>query len=471
MRYKVAIIGAGPGGAVLARELAQKDIDVTIYEKGSYEELGHDWSDAVERVALKWAGLNMPELVGNEWHGDLVKETPDSEGVFEKHAIPRLKLHSPGYNSVKDIEFKMITTDRRVLGQMLVKQAEEAGVQIKYGYEGLGLLYRETGTNGPDGVEVYGVSVKNLENDLREEITADMVIESSGFHSVLRRSLPAYTGLAFMFKDNEFGFVNREVRERDPEKARVDIIPDHYRYGFHGGYQWSHIHNAERIDVGAGVKNVPGKPDPKDLIEEFIAKHPSIKNEKIRGGRGLCIVGPPLFNFVTNGFVIIGDAASTSVPTTGCGAGSAVLVGLWAAEVISEAAEEGRNDMVKLWDINKKFYLDNDRGASFAALSALRNALQTLDHDYLDFLFRQDIMSADILEEAVNGVFLPPAVETKAKSLWRGITKPSILAKLNEATGRGSKIYSHYRNYPPYWDPSIFARWQAEAKELLQADR
>ncbi len=468
MDYKVVIVGAGPGGVVLARELAGKGISVTIFEKGEFEHLGHDWSDAVERVALKAAGFEMPDLVGNQWKGALVKEQDsDNEGLFEEHAIPRLRLYSPDYSSVKEIEFRMITTDRRNLGKVLVQQAVDAGAEIKYKHEGRALLYKETGEKGPHGVEVYGVKVKNLATGNTEEVKADIVVESSGFTSILRTSLPEYTGLADKFKDSHFGFVNREVRLRDTELAKTDIIPDHYRYGFHTGYQWSHIHNHGRIDVGAGVRHDPANPDPKDLIEEFIAKHQSIKDEKVRGGRSLCIVGPPLVNFVTNGFFIIGDAASTSVPTTGCGAGSAMLMALWASEVIAEAAREGRHDIAKLWDINKKFYLENDRGASFAALSALRAVLQDLGHDNLNFLFRRDIMDRDTLEDAVNGIFSPPKAGTKIKSLLRGIFKPTVLVKLNEATGGGAKIYNHYKNYPATWDPASFEQWNNETKKLF----
>lgn len=468
MDYKVAIAGAGPGGAVLARELAAKGIDVTIYEKGEFEQLGHNWSDAVERVALEAVGLEMPVLVGNRWEGALIKESGSEEGLFEQHAIPRLKLFSPDYSSIKEIEFRMITTDRQALGKMLVQQAVDAGAEIKYGCEGLELLYHESGTNGPDGVDVYGLKYKDTATGDIREAKADIVVESSGFKSILRRSLPAYTGLADEFKDSDFGFVNREVRVRDPELARTDIIADHYRYGFHTGYQWTHIHNEERIDVGAGVRNDPANPDPKDLIEDFIARHASIKSEMVRGGRGLCIVGRPLLNFATNGFLVIGDAASTSVPTTGCGAGSAMLVGLWAAEVIAAAAREGRHDLAKLWDINKKFYLDHDRGASFAALSALRTALQDLGHDNLNFLLRKDIMDRETLENAVNGIFNPPRLETKIKSLLRGLFKPSVLLKLNKAVATSTKIYQHYKHYPPVWDPPAFERWRRKTEKLFR---
>ncbi len=469
MTYKAVILGAGPGGAVLARDLAQNGIDVTIFEQNTFKQLGHDWSDAVEVSALKAAGLEMPTLKGLQWKGSLVKEMPGGSGVFEKHAVPRLRVYSPGKKSYKDIEFKMITTDRRRLSQVLVEQAEAAGAEIKYRHRGKGLLFRESGTETLEGLEVYGLTVQNIETGEEIKAEADIVIESSGFQSILRKSLPAYSGLADPFEPGDFALVHREVRPYRPETeaeiiepgSAAEIIPDHYRYGYNTGYQWTHIHNEEQIDVGAGVKSdLPGV-DPKDIIEDFIADHPAIKEGQIRGGRSLCIVGRPLSNFVARGFIVIGDAASTSVPTTGCGAGSAIYAGLWGAEVIIEAAAEERNDLEKLWAINRKFYLESHRGPSFAALSELRIMLQTLTHEELDFLYSQDLLDAVTLQNAVNGCFTPPGFAKKLKSLRGGLARPSILVKLNRAITSAARVYGHCRNYPPAWDAEAYRQWKA----------
>ncbi len=466
MSYRVAVCGAGPGGVVLARELARAGLDVVIYEKGNYATLGHDWSDAVELAALEACGLEMPALAGTQWKGKHVKTENNPGGIFERHAVPILQLYSPDYSSVNSIEFRMITTDRRNLGKHLADEAVAAGAVIRYGYEGQSLIYRETGEQGPHGVKVEGLKVRNTENGTLGDIRADLVVESSGFNSVLRRSLPAYTGMARPFKDYDFALVHREVRRRNREKAATEQIPDHYRYGFHSGYQWSHVHDIDFIDVGAGVRYDPKNPDPKDLIEEFINRHDSILAEKVRGGRSLCIVGPPLKNFVTNGFLVIGDAASTSIPTTGCGAGSAILSGLWAAEVICETAGKNKTDITALWGINTKFYLESTRGASLAALSALRTLLQDLDHDRLNFLFRSGIMDKETLETAVNGTFTKPAFNKKANTIIKGIFRPNALLQLNKAVSSGTNIYNHYRNYPHSWCPHAYNRWSSEADKL-----
>jgi len=468
MSYRVVVIGAGPGGALLARELARKGIKVALYEQGVYESLGHDWSDAVEKAPLEAAGFALPRLQEKRWTGSLVKEGNNLEnGLFEPHPIPRLKIYSPDGKSAKEIEFGLITTDRRNLGKALVRQAEEAGAVIYYHHQGLELLFHGTG-NQLDNVEVYGARVKNLNTGEVKEVKADVVVESSGFNSVLRRSLPKSTGLATPFSEKDFALVQREVRVRDVNKAKEDYIPDHYRYGYHSGYQWTHVHTPEKIDIGAGVRYNAGYPDPEEIIGDFIYRHPSITDRKLRGGRSLCLVGRPLTNFVASGFLVLGDAASISIPTTGCGTGSAMMAGLWASRVLEEAACENRNDLQKLWQFNCKFYLENERGSNLAALSGMRLMLQSLEHGELNFLYQRNLLDAKTLEKAINGKMETGGLLQKATAILAGYSRPAILGKLVRMVMLGKKIKTHYCHYPEEWLAKEYIKWKRRTDELFK---
>jgi flavin-dependent dehydrogenase len=48
--FQVVIAGAGPGGALLARQLAAAGVSVAVYELKKEGTLGHNWSDAVEKA-------------------------------------------------------------------------------------------------------------------------------------------------------------------------------------------------------------------------------------------------------------------------------------------------------------------------------------------------------------------------------------------------------------------------------------
>ena len=100
--------------------------------------------------------------------------------------------------------------------------------------------------------------------------------------------------------------------------------------------------NEDEIDTGAGVRHDPKNPDPKDIVQEFISRHPSISGDVVRGGGGLCLVGRSPASLVAKGFVVIGDAASQTIPMTGCGAGGAMVGGKYAAEAVLAAAQNGK---------------------------------------------------------------------------------------------------------------------------------
>jgi len=466
-KFKVVVAGAGPGGCIFARDLAKAGIDVTVYEKGDYETLGHDWSDAMERSALAETGFDAP-FEGSSNTGPLVK-TKDSvgivTGIYEQHAYAYMEVWSPDYSSKKIVNFRYVTTDRRALGKLLVDQAKKAGAKILFRHEVLDLI--SAGGSRLGDVEVKGIVVKDIETGETKSIQADIVADDSGFQAILRTKLPETTGIARKFSSDEFAMVYRTVRKRD--KNRIDPMNDHYRYGYKTGYQWIQYLNEDEIDTGAGVRHDPKNPDPKDIVQEFISRHPSISGEVVRGGGGLCLVGRSPASLVAKGFVVIGDAASQTIPMTGCGAGGAMVGGKYAAEAVLAAAINGKTGCDALWEYNSKWFSCSKRGAHYAGLNALRNILQDLTHEEISFLFRQDILSSEMLTNSINGVFTLPDLQTMVKTLAYGITRPGILLKLNAATTAGTKIFKHYMAYPGRWDADLFESWRLKADQLFAA--
>ncbi len=464
--YKIVVAGAGPGGCVLARDLARKGFEVAVYERGTYETMGHDWSDAVERRGLAEAGLDLPPPSTTN-RGPLVKmagEEGHAGQIFEQHAYPEMEVWAPDYSCRKMIAFRYITTDRRKLGRLLVDQAREAGAVIHFRHEVVDIL--QSGGTSLGDVMVTGIKVQNGSSGEVIDVPARVVADDTGFQALLRTRLPGATGMARLFGEEEFAAVYRTVRRRRKD-VDDDAIVDHYRYGYQTGFQWAQHLNDDQIDVGAGVRARPSGPDPKDIVEEFISRHPSISDEVVRGGGGLCLVGRSPDSLAAGGFVAVGDAACQAIPMTGCGAGGAMAGGGLAAEVVARAAREGRNDIAALWPYNWKWFAESGRGAHYAALNALRNILQDLSHEDISFLFRKDIMNSEMLTASINGTFLPPDLKIMALTLARGISRPGLLLRLNKATAVGTKILRHYLQYPPTWDPAGFAAWTRRADDLF----
>ena len=405
-KFKVVVAGAGPGGCIFARDLANAGIDVTVYEKGEYETLGHDWSDAMERSALAETGFD-PSFAGSLNTGTFVKEKDmagNVRGIYEQHAYPYMEVWAPDYSCRKIVNFRYITTDRRALGKLLVDQARKVGAKIIFRHEVLDLIM--AGGSRLGDVEIKGIVVHDIETGETKSVQSDIVADDTGFHAVLRTKLPETTGIARKFSSEEFAMVFRTVRKRD--KNPIDPMNDHYRYGYNTGYQWIQYLNEDEIDTGAGVRYDPRNPDPKDIVQEFISKHPSISGEVVRGGGGLCLVGRSPASLVAKGFVVIGDAASQTIPMTGCGAGGAMVGGKYAAETVLVAAQKGKTDCDALWEYNSKWFAGSKRGAHYAGLTALRNILQDLTHEEISFLFRQDILNNEMLTNSINGIFTCP---------------------------------------------------------------
>ena len=466
-KFTVIVAGAGPGGCIFARDLAKAGIDVTVYEKGDYETFGHNWSDAMERSALEATGFAAP-FEGSVNTGPLVKSKDaagNPAGIYEQHAYPYMEVWAPDYSSRKTVNFRYVTTDRRALGKLLVDQARRAGADVLFQHEVVDVIL--AGGKSLGDVEVTGVVVKDLETGEARSLQADIVADDTGFNAILRTKLPSSTGIAGKFSNEEFAMVHRTVRKRN--KDVIDPVADHYRYGYNMGYQWIQYLNEDEIDTGAGVRHDPKNPDPKDIVEEFISRHPSISDEVIRGGGGLCLVGRSPASLVAGGFVVIGDAASQTIPMTGCGAGGAMMGGKFAAEAVIAAASKGKNDCDALWEYNRQWFVGSKRGANYAGLTALRNILQDLTHDDISFLFRKDILSNEMLTDSINGIFTLPDLPTMLKTLGGGITRPGLLLKLNAATTAGTKIFKHYLAYPPEWDAARFEAWKVKADRLFAA--
>ena len=465
--YQVVVAGAGPGGALLARDLARADIKVAVYEAGAETETGHNWSDAIEKNALTAAGFAMPTLGSNGYEGPLVKKDENDANLFEPHAMQRLQIWAPDLSGKTrtDVDFRYITTDRIVLNRLLRQQAVDAGVSFFYGHRAAGLLGK---IDAPlEDIRVEGMRVTERGQKQTTEVRADVTVDATGYRSMLRTGLTQAASINRPYTKGDLAVVFRTVRQLDTDQAEKDNLTDHYRYGAYRGYFWTHKHHPDVIDVGGGVKEAPDRVNPRDIVDEMIRERPSITAEELRGGGGTVLVGRSPYSLAASGFLAVGDAAGQVIPTTGCGVGGAMVGAMLAAKTIIKALEQGRTRIDALWGYNCMWFGGPGRGKHFAALAALKEILQDLSHAELAFLMRQDILSGEMLTPSINGIFEVPDIKTTLNTLIRGISRPGLLLQLNRATTVGKKIFRHYSHYPAVWDGETFAAWVKKADHLF----
>ncbi len=464
LKYQVVIAGAGPAGLLLAQKLAEQSVSVAVFEPKEENTLGHDWSDAVEKNALEAAGFAIPEAVDGRFAGSLVKRSEEDGNLFEPHCIAPLEIRSPDLSCTINggVEFRYITTDRKVLGLMLAKRAGDAGATIFYRHRAENLL----GNTDADleNICVEGMRVMDLEGRQSFDVYAPVTVDATGIGSVLRTGLSSASVISRKYEGAELAYACRTVRRLDTRRAEEDDLIDHYRYGAYKGYFWTHLHHPDSVDIGGGVREEPGRVDPMTIIEEMISNRPSITGEKLRGGGGLVLVGKSPFSLVAAGFVVVGDAAAQVIPTTGCGVGGAMTGALLSAGVIQAALKKNDCSVKSLWPCNYVWF--SGRGSHFAALSALKDILQDLSHEEISFLMKKGIMNSKTLTPAINGVFAAPDISDISRTLTSGFSRPGLLMKLNRANSIGKKIFQHYRKYPDKWDPQVFSRWVEKARSL-----
>ena len=463
--FQVIIAGAGPAGLLAAEKLAEQGVSVAVYEPGKENTLGHDWSDAVEKSALDAAGFEMPDIMDGRYVGKLVKTSEADDNLFEPHCIQPLEIRSPDLScTVPDgVEFRYITTDRKVLNRMLAERAAIAGATIFYRHRAETLL-GDTGS-ALEKIHVHGMRVTDLESKRSFDVSAHVTVDATGLGSTLRTGLSAEPVINRKFEGGDLAYACRTVRRLDAGRAAgVDLV-DHYRYGAFKGYFWTHLHHPDSVDVGGGVREEPGRVDPMDIIEEMIAARPAITGEKLRGGGGLVLVGKSPFSLVASGFAAIGDAAGQVIPMTGCGVGGALTGALLSAGVIQAALKKNDCSLKSLWPCNYVWF--SGRGSHFAALAALKDILQDLSHEEISFLMKKGIMNSKTLTPAINGVFAAPDLSDIFNTLANGFYRPGLLMKLNRANSIGKKVFVHYRNYPAKWDPEAFSRWVQKAGRLF----
>jgi digeranylgeranylglycerophospholipid reductase len=184
---------------------------------------------------------------------------------------------------------------------------------------------------------VKGVIIRHGKTE--EKFLAKVVIDAEGVPSrILRQS-----GLATFNSHMLVKAVQAEVEDvKDTETGMVEVfLGKDYAPGF---YAWLMPKGDGKAKVGLAAK----VGNPKELLRRFMLKHPKA-SKRLRRAKILqtsfhsITLGGPIPKTFSNGFLVVGDAASQVKPTTGGG----VIFGMTCARVAAEVACEAlrKNDV------------------------------------------------------------------------------------------------------------------------------
>ena len=109
------------------------------------------------------------------------------------------------------------------------------------------------------------------------------------------------------------------------------------------------------VGIGVQVSQIKSAAETKAYLDRWIEKHPGYaKGKKIDMVGGGVSISAPIKQSVTDGLMLVGDAARMIDPLTGGGIANGCIAGKIAGQVAAEAAAKG--------DVSKEFLMTYDRG-------------------------------------------------------------------------------------------------------------
>ena len=317
----VVVVGAGPGGAVAAWEAAAYGLSVLLLEKR--QEIG--------------SPVRCAEGIGHDALLPFIE--PDPAWISARISSARIITVHDGRERVWQAQGRGerqvgYVLERRVFDRVLAEKAALAGARVQVKTAALGLLR--------EGQRVVGVVAEGPWG--RREIAARVVVGADGVESRVGR----WAGLETTLPQQD------QMTCAQFLLAGIDVAPHCTCYYLDpvlapGGYAWVFPKGGQRANVGLGVQAGLSASAPVELLTRFIESHAFLSQGSpvtlITGG--VPVAMPPA-RLVTDGCLLVGDAARQVDPLTGGGIGNAMVAGRLAGRVAASAIAAGDVSAVAL---------------------------------------------------------------------------------------------------------------------------
>jgi digeranylgeranylglycerophospholipid reductase len=387
--YDVIIVGAGPAGLSSAKSCAENNLKTLLVEEHPAIGTPVQCGEALARFVFKDLGM---KPVGNE--------------------IKKIKIFSPNRRKAEIIfpePSMFLVIDRKRFEKDLAVKIANLGVNILTKTSAIGVI-KENGF-------IKGVVLERFGEKIR--VRSKIIIAADGPVSGIARKagLKIYSEPKKFDSCAQFQMSNIKIEKSISEMYFGKFAP--------GGYVWIFPKSEGFANVGIGV-NGNSENKALDYLRDFVEKDERLKNGGIiETNAGIVPVGGVVNKMVSNGLILVGDAARMVNPLTGGGMRFAFKAGEFAGRIASDAvknndfSEKKLSEYEKLW--NKEF------GLAFRVSAVVK-----------DVLFESSEKEIDSLVEDI-GVITAPAVGGKDVML-KGIKnvlpvlikRPKILFKFRK---------------------------------------
>jgi len=446
-KFDVVVVGAGTGGCLAAKTMAEAGLNVCLVERKKREEVGEKvCGDALGEHHLKALGLEKPQ------GGELEKRI---EGV---------RIFSPDFGTVftiRDKDFVGYILNRRLFGQWLLELALDEGVVFRDHMQCLEPIV-EKGF-------VSGVSAKNMATRESVKLKSKVVVDASGFVGVVRQKLPEEFGIDREVANEDVEACYREIRQLRQESGEAEFCEIYLdQKATPGGYSWIFPKGGARVNVGLGICMRGRFPNPKGQFYKHVLSRGVFEGSLLlSAGAWYDPTRRPLDNMVGNGIVVVGDAACSVNPIHGGGIGPSMLCGSSAGKTIVDALENGEASQEALWSHNSRYM--EVYGAKQARLDIFRYLLIGSSDEELSFGMSHKLLTeGDVLRASLGEDFRLNVTEA-TKRVSRGLRRVGFLKRLRLTVKLMNRVKAHYKDYPE--TAKGFGKWRAETERLFSEAR
>jgi len=442
-KFDVLIIGAGTGGCLAAKTVAEKGLRVCIVERKQRADIGVKvCGDAMGEHHLTALGLGKPQ-----------------GGELEKR-IEGLQIFSPDQNTIftiADKDFIGYILNRRLFGQWLLKKAVDEGATLMDSTQFLEPTLEKGFVTGAK-VQTSAGKTTNIESKV--------VVDASGFLGVVRHKLPKEMGIDNEIENEDVEACYREIRQLRQENENTKYCEIYLDQKVTpGGYTWIFPKEGAKVNAGLGIVMRGKFPNPKKQYRDFVLSRKQFEGSLLlNAGAWWDPTRRPLDNMVGNGVILVGDAASLVNPIHGGGIGPSMLSGFYAGKSIVEALEKGKPSQEALWGYNRA-YMDV-YGNKQASLDVFRMFLIGSSDEDLNYGMNCKLVTEDdVLKAAMGDEFHLNITET-AKRVFKGRKRLGFLNKLRLTVKLMREVREHYKLYPT--SPEGFEAWRQETVRRVE---
>lgn len=433
---KIIVIGAGQGGLRAAALLAEKGIDISIYEKCSEEEIGFDWFDGITTKMFDDLGIAVPS--------DSFKGSPVS-------------FIGPGSDKPLYIwctpEGMDWSVNRKSFTAQLVAEARAKGAKIFFGKTVESLIFAGSSVSGivADGESIY----------------SDLVIDSSGMYSPFRQAVSSRARITAMSDEEDVFNVYREICEQVPDFPE---LPANRKFQMFLKYQgkssisWCGVEPSGELNVLVGMIGKMTDEDFDMLYSHLREDNPIIGG--IKNGRCAKTAIPvryPLTRFSFHGYTAIGDAAFMTIPIMGSGIENSIRAGQMLAETV---IENNSVSIETLWKYQVKYY--RSAGAVCFLLDwAKRGLLATDNAELKKFMESGAVRDEDIKAVMSGNIGEIPLGEWLAKPA-KFLASHSFVGGLMKYIVKGLRAAAVAYSIPSEYDTLKVNQWVYRAENAMK---